>query len=121
MMVRSSRHPECNHVSLLPRRWCKCHTLCLRNAVFASQMTVRFHCQRAAVLVSKPPGNGRNIHAAFNAARREQVPQVVMCDAICADLLARAIKRLLAFADTEYFCLQRFAFSFAPHPFKQRA
>ena len=81
----------------------KRHALRLGDAVLASQMPVSFHCQRAAVLVSKPAGDGRNVHAAFDAARSEQVPQVVMCDAIRADLFARAIKRLLAFANSKYF------------------
>ena len=44
-----------------------------------------------------------------------------MCDAICADFFARTIKCLLAFADAKYFCVQRFAFSFVPHSFKQCA
>ena len=84
---------------------CKAHALRLCNAVLAPQMPVRFHCQRAAVFVSEPARNGRNIHAAFDAARREQMPQVVMRDAIRADFFARSIKRLLAFADTKYFCV----------------
>src|SRR6266513_1991873 len=102
-MGRLSRHSECNHVSFLMAGWRKCHTLRLRDAMLAPQMTVRFHCQRAAVLVSKPPGNGRNIHAAFNAARGEQVPQVVMSDAICSDLFACTIKCFLTFAHSQHF------------------
>jgi hypothetical protein len=43
-----------------------------------------------------------------------------MCEAFRTDLFTRAIKRLLAFANGEYFGVQRFGFSFAPHPFKQR-
>ena len=85
------------------------HALRLRDAVLAPQMAVGFHCQRAAVFMSEPARNSRNIHAAFDAARREQMPQVVMRDAIRADFLARAIKRLLAFANSEYFRVQRFA------------
>src|SRR6516162_9560448 len=46
--------------------------------------------------------------------------QVVMHDAICADFLARSIKRLLTFADTEYFRIERFALSVAAHSSKQR-
>lgn len=38
----------------------------------------RFYCHRVAVLVSKPPRNGWNVHAASDAARCEQMPQVVM-------------------------------------------
>ena len=49
------------------------------------------------------------------------MPQIVMRDAICADLFARAIKGLLAFADAKHFGVQRFAFSFVPHSFKQCA
>jgi hypothetical protein len=71
--------------------------------------------------VSKPAGNGRNVHAAFDATRREQVSQIVMSDAIRANLCARSIKRLLTFADAEYFRVQRLVMAFAPHSFKQRA
>ena len=79
------------------------HALRLRNAVLAAQVAIGFHCQCAAVFVSKPARNSWNIDAAFDAARCEQMPQIVMRDAICADLLARAIKRLLAFANAKYF------------------
>jgi hypothetical protein len=43
----------------------------------------------------------------------------MMRDTISADLFARSIESLLAFADTEDLCVQRFAFSFAPHSLKQ--
>src|SRR5436190_890250 len=52
------------------------------------------------------------------SARREQMAQVVMCDAIRADFFARAIKRLLAFADTEDSRVQGLAMTFAPHSLK---
>src|SRR4030095_3823312 len=47
--------------------------------------------------------------------------QVVVSDPICSGPFARAIKCLLAFANTEYFCVQRFAGTFAAHSWKQRA
>jgi hypothetical protein len=42
------------------------------DAVLVSQVAVGFHAQRAAVLMSKPAGNGRNVHAGFNAAGGKQ-------------------------------------------------
>ena len=118
--LNSCCHWECNHVGLLCW-WREAHSLGLSNAVLAAQVAVSFHCQCAAVSVSKPPGDGWNIHAGFDAARCKQVPQIVMCDAICADFLTSSIKGLLTFADTEYFCVQRLAGSFTSHAFKQSA
>jgi hypothetical protein len=71
---------------------CECDALRLRNAVLAPQVAVRFHCQRASIFVPKPTRNGRNVHAAFDAARRKQMPQIVVRDAIRADFLRGAIK-----------------------------
>lgn len=62
-------------------------------------MAVGFHCQAAAVFVPEPARDGRNIYARLDAARREQMPQIVMRDAIGAYFLARTIKRFLAFTD----------------------
>jgi hypothetical protein len=93
-------------VCLFGRNWREAHTLRLRNAVLAPQMTVGFHCECTAVFMSKPTRDCWNIHSALNANSREQVPQVVMRDAIRANFLACAIERLLAFADTEKFRVQ---------------
>ena len=101
-MLSCSRR-KWNHVGLFHRTCRERDALCLRNAVFAAQVTIGFHCQRPAVFVSEPTRDGRNVHAAFDAARCKQMPQVVMGDTISADLLARSIKRLLAFADAKYF------------------
>lgn len=82
------------------------HPLRLSNAVFPAEVAIRAHRQRAAVLMSKPAGNSWNIHAAFDAPCCEEVPQIVMCDAIRPDFLARSIKSLLTFADAEHFRVQ---------------
>src|SRR5262249_37424359 len=58
----------------------------LCNAMLPSQVAVSFHCQRATVLVPEPAGNSRNVNAGFDTPRCEQVPQIVMSDAIYADL-----------------------------------
>jgi hypothetical protein len=121
MAVLSCRCREWNNMAIANAlRRGECHALRLRNAVLAPQMAVGFHCQRAAILVSKPARDSRNIDTAFDAARGEQVPQIVMRNAICADFFARSIKRLLAFADAEYFRIQRLAGTFASHSLKQR-
>jgi hypothetical protein len=46
-----------------------------------AQMTVGFHAKRATVLVAKPPRHRGNVHARLDAARGEQMPQVVVSDA----------------------------------------
>src|SRR5262249_24089058 len=89
--------------------------------VLIAQVAVRFHCKRAAVFMSEPARNSWNVDATLNAAHCEQMPQVVMRDAIRAHLFARAIKRLLALTNTKHLGIRRFAWSFAPHSFKQRA
>ena len=73
--------------------------LCVRASVKRSECPRRYSMQRVA-----------------NRCRK-----IVMRDAICADFLARAIKRLLAFADSKYFCVQRFASALAAHSLKQCA
>ena len=82
-----SSYSKCDHVGLLCCDRREAYALRLRDAVLAPQVAVGFHCQRAAVFVSEPAGDGRNVHAAFDAARCEQVPQIVMRDAIRADFL----------------------------------
>ena len=52
----------------------------------------RFSWPTRPVLVPKPAENGRNVHAAFSAARCEEMPQVMMRDAICSDLLQARFK-----------------------------
>jgi len=42
-------------------------------AVFVSQVPVSFHAQCAAILVSEPARNGRDVHAGFNAAGGKQM------------------------------------------------
>jgi len=46
--------------------------------MLVAQVAVGFHPQRAAVLMAEPPGDCRNVHASFNAARGEQMAQIVM-------------------------------------------
>jgi hypothetical protein len=103
----SSGRPEANHVSLAISSWHKGYTLCLCNAVFPSQVAVSFHCQRAAVLVSEPARNSGNIYARFDAASREQVPEIVMRDAVRPYFFACSIKRFLTFTNAKDFCAQR--------------
>src|SRR5260370_28482309 len=94
---------EWNHVSFPCNSRGEADLLRLGNTVLPPQVSVGFHCQRAPLFVSKPAGNSRNVRARFDAPRCKQVPQIVMRDALCPDLFARTIKRLLAFANAEYF------------------
>ena len=48
----------------------------------------------------------------------EQVSQIMMRDPLRADFLARAIKRLLGFANTENFCVQGVADTLSAHSLK---
>src|SRR4030095_3345391 len=93
-------------VGLFSRNWRECHTLRLSDAVFAPQVAVGFHCQRAAILVPEPARNGGNIDARLNAAGREQVPEIVMRYAIYPHFFACSIKRLLALFHPKYLCIQ---------------
>ena len=91
-----------DYVCLFGRNRRECHFLCLCKAVFVAQMSIRFHCQRPAVFVSQPAGNGRNVYAGFYAARREQVPQIMMSDALRSDFLTGAIQSFLRLTDTKH-------------------
>jgi hypothetical protein len=59
-------------------RLVKAHPFNHRKTVFLPEMAVAFHCQRAAILVTKPAAHGRNIHAGLDAGRGEEVPKVVV-------------------------------------------
>src|SRR5882724_9781260 len=60
---KSRRCREGNQFSLLGRNGRERHALRLSNAVLAAQVAVGFHCERAAVFVSEPARNSRNINA----------------------------------------------------------
>src|SRR5438094_3028421 len=83
-------------------------------------MSVGFHQERAAVLVSQPAADGWNIYAALDAAGSEQVPQIMMGDSMGSDFLQRAIKSFWAFANLEHFPVQWFAWTFGAQSFKYR-
>lgn len=57
-------------------------------------MTVGLHGQSAAVLMAKPPGNGRDIDTTFDTDCRKKVPQVVMGDPRHADYGSGAVPLL---------------------------
>src|SRR5207247_8631966 len=84
-------------------------------------MSVGFHQERAAVLVSEPPRNGWNIDAALDAAGGEQMPQIVMRDAMGSDFLKSPIKSFLAFANLEHFGIKWFVWTFSAQSLKQCA
>ena len=46
--------------------------------VFVAEVAVGFHRQRAAVFVAEPARDGGDVHAGFNAARREKMAQIVV-------------------------------------------
>ena len=77
----------------------KSHFLCHVHRMGVSQMSINFHPQRAAILVTKPAGNCGNIHTALDAPRREQVSQIVMGQMMNTHLLHRLVHRLLTLAD----------------------
>jgi len=47
-------------------------------AVLLAKVAISFHCQRATVGMSQPSGYGRYVDAAFDAACREEMSQIVM-------------------------------------------
>lgn len=91
----------CFVVTAVKLTFCACAMLCSRPV-----MAVRFHRERTAAFVPKPSRNDRNVHTRFDAARREQMPQLVMCETICPDRIARSIKRLLTFTNAENLCFE---------------
>ena len=60
------------------RRLLELHLGSLGIAVLLPKVAVDFHRESAAIRMSKPPGNRWDIHAGFNAAGREVVPEIVM-------------------------------------------
>src|SRR5665213_4582856 len=63
-------------------------------------MPIGFHCERAAVFVTEPAENRRDVNAKFNAAGREQMPQVVVGETNNSQLFASRIYRALTFVNT---------------------
>ena len=68
----------------------------LVGAVFVSQMSVGFHAQCAAILMSEPTRHRRDVHASLDAARSEQMPQVMVGDAFHPGQLRGAVYGFLA-------------------------
>ena len=87
-------------------------TLRLGEAVILAQMPVRFHAQRAAILMTKPTRDRRNIHSALDANGREEMPEVVMSYAPHADLRSRVRHAVLAFEDAHDARVRRFGGTF---------
>ncbi len=67
-----------------------------------TQVSVRFHAQRAAVFVPQPPRDGRNIHATLDANRRKKMAQIVMRDSLHPDLRRRVRHAVLTFENAHY-------------------
>ena len=51
-----------------------------RCGMLIAKVAVGFHCQRSAVLVSEPAGDGGNIYTGFDAGGSEQMAEVVVND-----------------------------------------
>ena len=52
-------------------------------------MAVCFHAQRTAVFMPEPPRNRWNVHTAFDADGREEMPQIMVRYAFDSDLCGR--------------------------------
>ena len=68
----------------------KTHKFGHARRMLISQVSINFHCQRAAVFVTQPTRYGRNVHAAFDAPRGKQVAQIVVSQMSYARFLFRA-------------------------------
>jgi len=79
--------------------------------VLVTQMTVRLHCQCAAVFVSQPAAHRWDVDTRFNAPRGKKVPKVVMGDPGQAELLAGGINGLLTFTNPHDRCIHPLFFS----------
>jgi hypothetical protein len=93
-------------------RHAEAHPLGLREAVVLAQVSVHFHAQRAAVFVPEPPRHGRNVHAAFDADRREKTAQIVVGNPFHSNLRCCMSHAVLAFKDGHDGCVRRFIRSF---------
>ena len=62
-----------------------------RSGMTVAQVTINLHRQCAAVFVAEPAGNRWDIHAAFNASRREQMAQIMVCEAGNTQFLASRV------------------------------
>ena len=60
--------------------------------MFLPEMSVAFHRQRAAVLMSKPAAHRGNVHARFNAGRRKEMSEIVMRELWEFQFLARGLQ-----------------------------
>ncbi len=116
----SGRRRERNHFRIACWESCKADPLCLGDAVLSAQVAVGFHRQRAAVLVSDPAGDGRDINATLNAGSGEQMPQIVMGDARQTHFAHRAVNRVLGLIYTEHLCVEPLIRTLASHPCKER-
>ncbi len=63
------------------------------------QMTIGSHGQRAAVFMSQPPGDRRNVNARFDTSRGKEVTQIVVSNPRHSDDLGRPVHGLLAFTN----------------------
>ena len=73
-----------------------------------AQVAVGFHGQRAAVRVSQPARDGRNVYPALYAAGCEEVTEVVMGHLCHPDCGAGRFKRPQAPSDFEDWSRRRF-------------
>src|SRR5262245_28226445 len=87
--------------------------------MFIAQMAIRFHCQHAAIFVPEPTRYSRNINAAFDATRCEEMPQRMMRDSFHPDSLHRAVNRFLALAYSENMIRETIIRKIPSHPLKQ--
>ena len=97
------------------------HQLRHARRMLIPQMPINFHRQSAAVLVSKPARNGRNVHAAFNAACRKQMAQIVVGQMSNANFLFRAFHCQFAFGHARNASGRRFVRAFSTQFFQKLA
>jgi|GEM_PF-1925585 len=62
-------------------------------------MSVRFHRERSAVLVSEPAADCWDVHARFNTGRGEEVSEIVMSELRKAQSPASRLKTFLGVSD----------------------
>src|SRR5947207_2847139 len=67
--------------------------------MLVAQVAVNPHRERAPIAVAQPTRNSRDVHARFNAPRREQMPQIMVRDSWDAEQSASSRHGLLTFAN----------------------
>ena len=78
------------------------YSLRLRETMILPQMAVGLHAQGTAVFMSEPARDSRNIYAALDANRRENMTKIMVRNPFHPDLRSCVRHAVLAFEHSHY-------------------